>query len=187
MTTLVLGIFLWSAIHFIPAVAIDFRKNLVGKMGENPYKGLFTLFMLLALFLVIYGWKSTIPVNVFQPPLWGRHATALLLLIAFILFLAPYHATNLKRLIRHPQLTGVFIWGAGHLLANGESRSLVLFGGLAVWALIEMLLLNRRDGAWVKPDPVPVKKDVILAVAGLTFYLIVAFSHRWLFGFSPFA
>jgi uncharacterized membrane protein len=187
MIKLVLGVSLWSVTHFIPAVAVDFRKNLIGKIGENPYKGLFALFMVLALYLVISGWKATIPVNLYAPPLWGRHATALLVLIGFILFLAPYHATNLKRFLRHPQLTGVAIWGIGHLLANGETRSIVLFAGLAIWAVIEILLLNRRDGAWVKPDPVPVKKDIILALAGLVVYVVVAVSHQWLFGFSPFA
>lgn len=187
MTKLVLGVILWSVIHFIPAAASDFRKSIIGKIGEKPFKGIFALFMVLALYLVISGWKATIPVNLYLPPIWGRHATALLVLIGFILFIAPYHATNLKRFLRHPQLTGVAIWGVGHLLANGESRSIVLFGGLTVWAVIEILLLNRRDGAWVKPDPVPAKKDVILLVAGVVSYLVVAFSHQWLFGFSPFA
>jgi uncharacterized membrane protein len=187
MIKLVLGVSLWGVMHFIPAVAVDFRKNLIGKIGENPYKGLFALGMVLALYLVISGWKATIPVNLYAPPLWGRHATSLLVMIGFILFLAPYHATNLKRFLRHPQLTGVAIWGIGHLLANGESRSIVLFAGLATWAVIEILILNRRDGAWVKPDPVPVKKDIILALAGLVFYAVMAASHQWLFGFSPFA
>jgi len=187
MIKLVLGVSLWSVMHFIPAIAVDFRKNLIGKIGENPYKGIFALFMVLALYLVISGWKATIPVNLYLPPLWGRHATALLVLISFILILAPYHTTNLKRYLRHPQLTGVATWGIGHLLANGETRSIVLFAGLAIWAVIEILLLNRRDGAWVKPDPVPAKKDLILAVAGLVVYAVVAVSHQWLFGFSPFA
>jgi uncharacterized membrane protein len=187
MIKLVLGVSLWSVMHFIPAAAVGFRKNLVGKIGEKPFKGLFALLMVLALYLVITGWKATIPVNLYSPPLWGRHATALLMLIAFILFIAPYHATNLKRFLRHPQLTGVTVWGIGHLLANGETRSIVLFAGLAVWAVIEIFLLNHRDGAWVKPDPVPVKKDIVLGVAGVVTYLVVAVSHQWLFGFSPFA
>ena len=187
MIKLVLGVSLWSVMHFIPAVAVDFRKNLIGKIGEKPYKGIFALFMVLALYLVISGWRATIPVNLYVPPLWGRHATALLVLIGFILFLAPHHATNLKRVLRHPQLTGVIAWGIGHLLANGETRSVILFGGLAVWAVIEILLLNHRDGMWVKPDAVPVKKDVILGVASVATYLVLAVSHQWLFGFSPFA
>jgi uncharacterized membrane protein len=83
-------------------------------------------------------------------------------------------------------LTSVIVWSVSHLITNGTIRAMVLFGGMGLWALVEILAINRRDGAWVKPDPVPAKKDVILVVAGLTFYLIVAFSHRWLFGFSPF-
>ena len=187
MTKLVLGVFLWSFIHFIPTIAVDFRKSLIAKLGENPYKGLFALLIALALYLIISGWRATVPESLYLPPQWGRHVTSLLVLIGFIFFLASHHATNLKRFLRHPQLTGVAIWGIGHLLANGEARSIVLFGGLAAWAVIEILLLNRRDGAWVKPDPVPGKKDIILLVAGFVVYIVVAVSHLWLFGFSPFA
>jgi uncharacterized membrane protein len=187
MTKLVLGVLIWSFTHFIPAVAVDFRKSLVAKLGENPYKGIFTLFMALALYLIISGWKTTIPESLYLPPLWGRHAAYLLVLIGFILFIAPYFGTNLKRFLRHPQLTGVASWGVGHLLANGETRSIVLFGGLAAWAIIEILLLNLRDGAWVKPDPAPIKKDIVLVVAGFVFYVGVAVSHQRLFGISPFA
>ena len=186
MTKLTLGVLLWSFLHFVPAVAVGFRKNLVASMGEKPYKGVFALFMVLSLYLVISGWRSTIPENLYLPPLWGRHATSLLVLIGFIFFAASHHATNLKRIVRHPQLTGVACWGIGHLLANGEARSIVLFGGLALWAIIEIFLLNRRDGAWVKPDPVPRKKDIILVVSGLVVYAVVAVSHQWLFGVSPF-
>ena len=81
---------------------------------------------------------------------------------------------------------GVLVWGLGHLFANGEGRSIVLFGGLALWALVEMVLINRRDGAWLKPDPAPRKNDLVLAAGGFGAYVIVAMSHQWLFGFSPF-
>jgi uncharacterized membrane protein len=186
MTKLVLGVLLWSFTHFIPAVAVDFRKNLIAKLGENPYKGIFTLFVVLAVYMVISGWKATVPESIYLPPLWGRHATSLLVFVGFILFIAPYLPTNFKRVLRHPQLTGVACWGIGHLLANGEARSIVLFGGLAAWAIIEILLLNRRDGARVKPDPAPVKNDIILVLAGIVVYAVVAISHQWLFGVSPF-
>jgi len=49
-----------------------------------------------------------------------------------------------------------------------------------------MVLINRRDGAWRKPAPAPRKNDIILVVAGLAAYVIVASAHQWLFGFSPF-
>jgi len=186
MTKLVLGVFLWSVMHFIPVVAVDFRKNLIAKMGEKPYKGIFALLMVLSLYLVISGWMATIPENTYLPPMWGRHATALLVLVGFVLFAASHHKTNIKRFVRHPQLTGLACWGIGHLLANGETRSIVLFGGLAAWAIIEIFLLNRRDGAWVKPDSVPLKKDLITLGTGFLVYVVFAVAHPWLFGVSPF-
>ena len=126
------------------------------------------------------------PQIVYLPPAWGRHLTALLVLIGFLLFFAPYLGNNIKRWLRHPQLTGVACWGVGHLLANGEGRSILLFGGLAAWAIIEMMLLNHRDGAWVKPAAAPRRNDLIIVVIGVVAYVILAASHQWLFGFSPF-
>ena len=108
------------------------------------------------------------------------------LLIAFILFAASHGHNNIKRLVRHPQLSAVALWGIAHLLANGESRSIVLFGGLALWAVVEIVLINRREGALRKPEPAPRKKDVIAVVGGVVVYGVIAAMHQWLFGFSPF-
>ena len=73
-----------------------------------------------------------------------------------------------------------------HLLANGESRSIVLFAGMAIWAIAEMLVINRRDGAWKKPAPIPAKNDFFLAGGGIVAYVVVVAAHEWLFGFPPF-
>ncbi|MDH3941610.1 MAG: NnrU family protein, partial [Xanthomonadales bacterium] len=88
MIKLVLGVLLWSVMHFIPAIAVDFRKSLISKVGEKPYKGIFALLMVFSLYLVISGWKASIPESIYLPPVWGRHLTSLLVLVAFILFIA---------------------------------------------------------------------------------------------------
>jgi uncharacterized membrane protein len=187
MIKLVLGVVLWSFTHLLPAVFSGLRERLVTRLGENGYKAAFTLLMALAIYLIISGWKATIPEFVYPPPVWGRHVTALLVLVGFVLFFAPYPPNNIKRALRHPQLTGVALWGVGHLFANGEGRSIVLFGGLATWAILEMILINRREGAWAKPAPAPRRNDVILIVGAIVVYIVVAAAHQWLFGFSPFA
>jgi uncharacterized membrane protein len=186
MIKLSLGVLLWSATHLMPSVAPGVKRNLISRLGENPYKGVFTLVIALAIYLIISGWKSTIPEYVYLPPAWGRHATALLVLIGFILFGASHGNNNIRRVIRHPQLTGVLCWGIGHLLANGESRSIVLFGGMTLWALVEIVLINRREGAWARPAPTPIRKDAIAVIAGAVVYGVIAMAHQWLFGFSPF-
>jgi uncharacterized membrane protein len=191
MTRLVLGLLLWSVVHFIPGMAVDFRKNLIDRFGENPYKGIFALLMFVALYLIISGWQSMTPVapdvleTIFTPPEWGVYAAGLLVLIGFILFLAPYPPNNFKRILRHPQLIGVVSFSVGHLFAVGTARAIILFAGLTIWAVIEIVLINRRDGEWVKPATAPIKKDVALVVFSVLVYLAFLYTHHLMFGGSP--
>lgn len=190
MITLIAGVALWSVTHLFPALAPARREALIARRGEKAYKGVFALVIVAALVLIVIGWKSAPPASIddylYAPPAWGRHATALLVLIAFILFSASHGRNNIQRLVRHPQLTGVILWGIGHLLANGETRSIVLFGVLTLWAVVSILLINRREGPRARPEPAPLRKDVIAVVGGIVVYAVVAGAHRWLFGFSPF-
>lgn len=188
MTRLVLGVLLWSVAHLIPALAADFKKSLIGRYGENPYKGIFALLMIAALYLMISGWGSMTPVEpavlkaVYTAPGWGGHVAALLVLIGFILFLAPYPPNNIKRMLRHPQLIGMASWGVGHLVAVGTVRAIVLFGGLAAWALIEAMVINRRDGEWVKPEKASFKNDLAMVVFAVMVYIAFLYTHHMLFG-----
>jgi len=188
MTRLVLGVLLWSLVHMLPGLTKDLKKNLVDRIGEYPYKGLFLLFMVLSIYLIISGWTSMTPVEpdvlaeLYTAPEWGGYAAALVVLIGFILFLAPYPPNNFKRMLRHPQLIGMVCWGAGHLLAVGTARSIVLFGGLSVWAIIEMFLINRRDGEWVRPEQVSFMKDFTQVLFSVLAYMAFLYTHHMLFG-----
>jgi len=185
MTLLILGIIIWSVIHFFPATAVSVRSSLVRHLGVPLYKGIFALLAFGALLLIINGWKAASAQLVFNPPLWGAYVTIALSLLASVCFFAPYIDNNVSRLVRHPQLAGVLLWAVGHLLANGEARSVVLFGALALWAWLEMVLLSRRDGAWTKSGPVPHSADLRLAISGIGFFAIFLYLHGWLFGVDP--
>ncbi len=86
MTRLVLGVLLWSLVHMLPGLTKDLKKNMVGRIGEYPYKGVFLLFMLLSIYLIISGWTSMTPVEpevlaaLYTVPEWGGHAAAVLVL-----------------------------------------------------------------------------------------------------------
>jgi uncharacterized membrane protein len=185
MTLLIAGVVIWSLIHFIPATAISFRKGLIGKMGMVPYKGMFALVAIAALVFMVSGWQAAAPEPLFMPPSWGAYVTILMMFLAFILFFAPYIQNSFSQFLRHPQLAGVLVFGAGHLFSNGEARSLILFGGLAVWAFIQMILLNRRDGAWTKPGSASVLQNFRLLLAGFGFFALFMYIHGWLFGTGP--
>lgn len=191
MTRLTLGILLWSIAHFIPALAADFKKTMVSRYGDNPYKGVLGLLILISLYLIISGWKSMTPEApdvaplVFTVPDWGVYAASVLVLMGFVLFLAPYPPNNFKRVLRHPQLIGMLCWGVGHLLTVGTSRAVVLFGGLSIWVVIEMILINRRDGLWLKPEKVSFKSDFALVVFSIMVYGAFLYTHHMLFGGTP--
>jgi uncharacterized membrane protein len=182
MTLLVIGLLLWSGIHFVPSLFVDLRGGLIKKLGLPAYKGLFALLIVASILVIVAGWKSSGTELLYTPPQWGRHVTFLFTLVTFILFVAARHQTNIKRVLRHPQLTGVMLWSAGHLFANGEIRSLILFMGIGVWALAEIALINRREGKWTPPEPVPASKDIVTVVAGIVLYGVLIFAHRYLTG-----
>lgn len=185
MVWLVLGVLVWSGLHFIPMAARPLREVCIGRVGDGPYKGLFALGLIGTIVLMVVGWGRAAPIPVYAPPDWGRAVASPMMLVAFTLFVASGVPTNLKRFLRHPQLTGLAVWAAAHLLANGDRRSFVLFGGLGAWALVSMLLLNRRDGAWQKPASLPLSAELKPVVGGVLAFGLLFFAHSYLFGVSP--
>lgn len=182
MHLLILGLLMWTIIHFFPSLAKCTRGLVISKIGIGPYKGLFAILIISSVVLIVFGWRSIEPVDVYYPQSWGRHVTFLLVLLTFILFVAARKATNIKRVLRHPQLTGLVLWSIGHLFANGDNRSLILFSWLGIWAIIEMILISRREGEWIKPEPVSVKNDVITVIGGCILYGVLLMAHPYLTG-----
>ena len=185
MNLLIFGILLWSLIHLFPSAMHDTRSKFVTRIGNNAYRGLFSLLIAASLLMIIFGWKSATPSALYAPPLFGSILPSILLLIAFILFVAAQTHTNIKRFVRHPQLTGVVLWGLAHLLTNGDSRSVTLFGGMTLWALVTMVLCGRRDGPWQKPGPVALSSDIVTVVIGAIAFGVLLYAHQFLFGVAP--
>lgn len=182
MALLIAGVTLWTLAHLFPAVAPGVRANLAGKFGEGPYKGLFAFDIVLALGLIIFGWKTAIPTSLYAPPDISDKIPLVFIIFAFVLFVASSLPNNLKRYVRHPQMGAVICWGIGHLLTNGDSRSVVLFGGLTAWALLEVLFINKRDGEWERPASVPLGGDITTAVVAAAVFAAVVYFHAALFG-----
>ena len=85
MTLLILGVLLFAGVHFIPSLAPGLKANWVGRMGENGYKGIFSLLLLGAFALMITGWRGAQPTYLYMPSPELRHLAMLLLLLAFLL------------------------------------------------------------------------------------------------------
>lgn len=182
MTLLVAGVLIWILTHWIPSGAPGLRTKIIAITGTAFYRACFAVTILVALGLIIAGWKSSSPVNHYIPTLWMRQLAMALVLIAFLVMGAFKSRGQLNRIIRHPQLTAVALWATGHLLANGDSRSLVLFGGMLTWAVGSILLINRRDGLWHKPAYGGFTYDIRAVAAGLVMFVVFFFCHPWIAG-----
>ena len=182
MVMLVLGVLIFAGVHLVPSLAPALRSGLVARAGENGYKGIFSVALLIGMGLIIAGWRSTLPALVYFPSPDLRHVAMGRLVLAFLLMVVSGRPSQLKRIVRHPQLTGVLLWGIAHLMLNGENRSVTLFGGLALWALVEIFAINRREGQWVKQEPPPWRTDMVTLLITAVVVAVVIFIHPWIAG-----
>ena len=183
MAMLISGLTIWIVVHLFPSVAPASRQQLLTRMGNGPYQAVFSLLLIAGLLLIIFGWRNTVPDQVYTPLVALRHPAMLLVVIGFILMVAASFPTRIKRVLRHPQLTGVLLWAVAHLLLNGDSRSVLVFGALAVWTVVSMLMINRRDGAWVKPDVSGAwGREFLIVIIGLVISAVAVRFHHYLSG-----
>ncbi|MFY0692367.1 MAG: NnrU family protein [Paracoccaceae bacterium] len=187
MTLLLIGLLLWWGAHLFKRLAPDARQALTDKMGDAS-KGVFAVLLILSIVLMAKGYRGAEFIDVWYPPSFMVHINNLLMLIAFYVFgasAAKPEKVWLGTKIRHPQLGAVKIWAFAHLLANGDLASILLFGGMLAWAVTEMIVINKAEGAWTPPAQAPAKKEIVLVVVTLVLFSLTAAVHNYL-GVSPF-
>lgn len=184
MTLLVLGLLIWSGAHLFKRLAPDARAAMDARLG-NGAKGVIALALLLSVVLMVLGYRSAGGAVFWGPSPATIGLNNLLMLAAVALFGVGNSKSRLRAKMRHPMLTGVLVWAAAHLLVNGDTASFVLFGGLAVWAALEMALINRAAHSYVPWSGGSVAGDIRLAVITLVVYAVIAAIHTWL-GYWPF-
>ena len=182
MALLLLGLLVFAGVHFIPSLAPGLKAGWLQRLGENGYKGTFSLLLLGGLALIILGWRSIQPGLLYIPSPALHQLALAILVLAFLLFVVSNRKSRLRQIVRHPQLTGVALWGIAHLLLNGEDRSVLLFGALTLWAIGEMIAINRREGEWVKTEVPGWGAEVVTVVITVVVIGVLVAIHPWLSG-----
>lgn len=175
MTLLVLGLGLWVCAHLMKRLLPRQRADL-GKLG----KPIIAVAIVAGLVLMIFGYRAAEAVPLYVLPFWVWYLNNALMLVALVLLDAGRVKGVLRTKIRHPMLAGVIVWSAAHLLVNGDTPSVVLFGGLGLWALVEMVVINRSEGAWTRPEPGSLVSDAKLLVIASVLYAVIVAIHGWL-------
>ena len=180
---LAIGLLLWAFTHLIPSLLPSFKQSVVEKIGLGPYKGLFSLLIVFSIVLMVQGWKTTTPDDLYHISNTSLRILILVFIIlGLLLFTSARYPNRVKQWIRHPQLTGLIIWAIAHLLLNGDNRSVLLFSGLIIWAIAEIIFINRREGQWIKPDQASVKIEMIgLSVSCIAIGILI-YAHEYITG-----
>jgi uncharacterized membrane protein len=191
MIYLVIGLALFLGVHSTRVFAEDWRTQRIAKMGGGAWKGLYSLISIAGFMLIIYGYglSRQTPIDLWMPPLWTRHAAALLTLPIFIMLAAAYiPGTTIKAKLKHPMMLSVKLWAIAHLLSNGRLGDVLLFGGFLLWAVLAFRAARKRDRAQgLTYASTGVSRDLIAIAAGLIAWVVFAlYLHGALIGVRPF-
>jgi len=187
MTSLILGLAAFLGVHSIAIVAPGWRARTIARLGEGPWKGLYSLVSIASFVLLIwgYGLARQHPIVVYTPPIWMRHLAAVLMLPVFPLGFSAYFPGRIKTAFKHPLLAAVKFWALAHLLVNGMLADLLLFGGFLAWAVADRISLKRRT-QHIPTAPPSKLNDAVAVILGLGVYaLLIFWLHLRLIGVSP--
>jgi len=190
MAVLVLGLVLFLGVHSVRVFAEGWRTAMVQRLGEKPWKGLYSVVAIAGFALIVWGYSLARqdPTMLWNPPPIGvRHAVSLLTLLAFILLAAAYVPGNhLKAKLRHPMVLGVKLWALSHLIVNNTLADLVLFGSFLLWAVLDFRAARRRERTLATVHEATLPRTAIAVVVGMVAWALFAmWLHRAWIGVSP--
>lgn len=190
MLWLILGLVLFLGVHSVRIVAPQWRSRTIKRIGENGWKGVYSVLSLVGFILIVWGYgqaRAAGTTLVWAPPVGMRHAASLLTLLAFVLLAATYVPRNhIRRALGHPMVIGVALWSIAHLMANGWLHAIVLFGAFLLWAVVDFVSARQRGPA-SGAGPASVAMTAVAVAVGVVAWLVFAlWAHRVLIGVSPF-
>ena len=169
MTMLTIDALIWLGLH-LGVAGTDLRQAIIGRIGLQAFRGLFAAAALAVLVLLCRSYADSRMVLLWIAPGWLRWLLALLMLPAFVLFVASLRANptaaggeallqgelhGIQRVTRHPMMMAFAIWAGVHMVGNGDAAALLFFGTFLITAAAGMPSIDRKTAArdpagWMK-------------------------------------
>lgn len=178
MIWIIIGLAIWYGAHLFKRWAPAQRAALTERMGDAS-KGVIAGALALSIFFFWLGYRQAEVVPLWYFP-WAVHLNNLLMIIAVILFGLGSSKSRFRSKLRHPMLTGFAVWAVAHLLVNGDLASLVLFGGLLVWAILEIPVINRAEPDYTPYEGGSLAGDIRLLIISTVVFSVIAGLHMLL-------
>lgn len=169
MTLLICAAILFLVTH-LGVSSTPLRGMLVGAMGEQAYLGVYSLISAVTIGLLIYAYVQVPHTDFLWVPGVAAHAFAKgIMPFAFVLLVGGLMAKNptavmadaavdepldgMLKIVRHPVQWAILLWAVAHIVANGDSASIIFFGTFATLSAVGMLAMDakrrpRPEAAW---------------------------------------
>jgi uncharacterized membrane protein len=160
ITALALAAILFVGGHFL--LSHPLRAPLIRAMGRLPFAGFYSLVVGLGFAWMILAYGHAPYIELWGKTEWFRWPLVVLMLPAAILIVAglttpnpglfmsegaldrPNAAGGIFAITRHPSNWGYGLWGAGHLVMNGDVATVILGGSIAFLAIVGSFAQEKR-------------------------------------------
>ncbi len=220
MTEFIAALAVFVLAHSLPN-ATGMRAALISRFGRKTYIIFYSMLSIALLAWLITAALRAPYYDLWQPGMMTAIVPLIAMLLSSILLTSAALRPNplsiafvtkplvtgegILALLRHPLLWALFLWAASHAIANGDLVSLILFGGLALFALSGMTVMQRRARRTMPNEAYdkamaqtcgPVKgqimrafgKTMLIEIAtGVLLYIILLHSHEPVIGVDPLA
>lgn len=172
--------------HFLLS-SLRVRHALAGALGDSMFRAAYSLVAAATLVWTVVAYGAAPRIDLWKAGMGLTHVPAVLMPIACVLAVAgmttrsvttvggeslahdPDPVSGIATVTRHPFLWAVALWAIGHIAANGDVASLVLFGGMGLLALGGMAHIDHRRSLALGADwgPIAMTTSVFPFVAAI--------------------
>lgn len=191
MALFLIGLIIFLGSHSCRIFAESWRNQMIDRIGEVKWKGLYTITSLIGFVIMVigYGQARQSTVVLWQPNSFLIYIALVLNLIAFIFLAGSSPSNNAIRLkLKHPMILGVKVWALAHLISNGTLVDLILFSAFLIWAILDFRSARKRPIHIAEQAQVSIKATAITIAIGVILWVAFIFGlHQYLIGVSPLA
>ena len=136
------------------------RPTLVARLGARAFQGLYSLVVLIAFGVMLWGYGEAPYVPIWSPPAWTRYVPLCLMPVVMVLMVLGFSTKNptaagqeravvrgpsgIVAITRHPGLWSFALWGLAHLTTNGDAAEMILFVAIVVLSIGGMFHIDAR-------------------------------------------
>jgi uncharacterized membrane protein len=155
------------------------RASLKSVFGRS-YGSAHGVLSLILLAGMLWAFRNSYAAPLYTTSDWGWWANWAFSLAGFVCLGIFLFRGSWRNHLRYPMTIGVCLWGVGHLLANGDTRSVIFFGGLMLASTLQTLL-NIQSKAFVS-GPERQGHNFLSVLFGIALYGITTQLHYALTG-----